>query len=121
MALSCRCPAPGLIHHSDRGVQYAASEYINRLETAGVCISMSAVGNRDDNAKAESFFKTLKYEEVYLNEYRTFEEAEANLARFIEDVYNTKRLHSSLGYLPPIEFEGIEIRTAEVLTFATVQ
>ncbi|GAC1469530.1 MAG: IS3 family transposase [Gemmatimonadaceae bacterium] len=113
MALSCRCPAPGLIHHSDRGVQYAASEYINRLETAGVRISMSAVGNPYDNAKAESFFKTLKYEEVYLKEYRTFEEAESNLERFIEAVYNTKRLHSSLGFLPPVEFEGTETRNAE--------
>lgn len=74
-----RCPAPGLIHHSDRGVQYAAREYVNRLEAAGIQISMSAAGNRDDNAKAESFLKTLKYEEVYLKDYRTFEEADANL------------------------------------------
>ncbi len=73
--------------------------------SAGVQISMSAKGNAYDNAKAESFFKTLKQEEVYLKEYQTFEEASANIGRFIEDVYNTKRLHSSLGYVPPLEFE----------------
>ncbi len=67
---------------------------------------MAAVGNPYENAKAESFFKTLKREEVYLNEYRTFEEAEANLAHFIDEVYNVKRLHSSLGYRPPVEFEA---------------
>lgn len=116
-----RRPAPGLIHHSDRGVQYAASEYVGRLEAAEARISMSAVGNPYDNAKAESFFKTLKYEEVYLKEYRTFEDAETNLERFIEAVYNTKRLHSSLGYLPPIEFEAAQTRNAEELTFAAVR
>ncbi|GAC1604242.1 MAG: IS3 family transposase [Acidimicrobiales bacterium] len=121
MALIRRCPLPGFIHHSDRGVQYAAGEYVARLEAAGAQISMSAVGNPYDNAKAESFFKTLKREEVYLKEYRTFEEAEANLERFIEAVYNTKRLHSSLGYLPPVEFEAAQARNAEELTFATVR
>jgi putative transposase len=121
MALLRRCPMPGFIHHSDRGVQYAAGEYVARLEAAGARVSMSAVGNPYDNAKAESFFKTLKREEVYLKEYRTFEEAEANLERFIEAVYNTKRLHSSLGYLPPIEFEAAQTRNAEKLTFATVR
>jgi len=120
MALVRRRPLPGFIHHSDRGVQYAAGEYVARLETAGAQISMSAAGNPYDNAKAESFFKTLKREEVYLKEYRNFEEAEANLERFIEAVYNTKRLHSSLGYLPPIEFEAAQMRNAEKLTFATV-
>ena len=84
-----------------------------RLEEAGVRISMSAVGNPYHNAKAESFFKTLKHEEVYLKEYRTFEEAEGNLERFIEDVYNTKRLHSRLGYLPPVEFEAATAISAE--------
>ena len=73
--------------------------------SAGVQISMSAKGNASDNAKAERFFKTVKQEEVYLKEYQTFEEASANIGRFIEDVYNTKRLHSSLGYVPPLEFE----------------
>jgi len=121
MALTRRCPPPGWIHHSDRGVQYAASEYVSRLEAAAARISMSAIGNPYDNARAEGFFKTLKYEEVYLKEYRTFEEAEANLERFIEAVYNTKRLHSSLGYLPPIEFEAAQARNAEKLTFAAVR
>jgi putative transposase len=105
-ALSTRHPAPGLIHHSDRGVQYASAPYIARLHDAGAQISMSATGNPYDNAKAESFFKTLKREEVYLNSYQTFRDAQENLDRFIGDVYNVKRLHSSLGYLPPIEFEA---------------
>jgi len=121
MALVRRRPTSGLIHHSDRGVQYAAGEYVARLEAAQAQISMSAVGNPYDNAKAESFFKTLKREEVYRKDYRTFEEAETNLERFIEAVYNTKRLHSSLGYLPPIEFEAVQVRTAEKLTFAAVR
>jgi putative transposase len=106
MALSSRQPAPGLIHHSDQGVQYASSEYVTRLEEAGARISMAAVGNPYENAKAESFFRTLKMEEVYLNEYQDFEEAHQNIAEFIEKVYNQKRLHSSLGYLPPVEFEA---------------
>ena len=106
MAVRCRQPAPGLIHHSDRGVQYASGDYVAALEAAGARISMAARGNPYENAKAESFFKTLKHEEVYLKEYRNLEDAEANLERFIADVYNTKRLHSSLGYLPPVEFEA---------------
>jgi len=104
-ALTNRQPPAGLIHHSDRGVQYACAAYVARLDQAGARISMAAVGNPYDNAKAESFFKTLKREEVYLHQYQTFHEAEANLARFIDDVYNTKRLHSSLDYRPPVEFE----------------
>jgi len=104
-ALNERQPAAGLIHHSDHGVQYASSAYVERLQAVGACISMAAVGNPYENAKAESFFKTLKYEEVYLKRYHTFAEAYANIATFIEDVYNAKRLHSSLGYRPPIEFE----------------
>jgi putative transposase len=104
-AISARRPSVDLIHHSDRGVQYASADYVARLESLGARISMSAKGNPYDNARAESFFKTLKREEVYLQQYQTFAEAEANLSRFIEDVYNRKRLHSSLGYWPPVEFE----------------
>ena len=104
-ALATREVKPGLIHHSDRGVQYASIAYTERLLSMGVRISMSAKGNAYDNAKAESFFKTLKQEEVYLKQYQTFEEASTNLGQFIDDVYNTKRLHSSLGYVPPEEFE----------------
>jgi putative transposase len=104
-ALATREVRPGLIHHSDRGVQYASTAYTERLLSVGAHISMSAKGNVYDNAKAESFFKTLKQEEVYLKQYQTFEEASANIGQFIDDVYNTKRLHSSLGYVPPVEFE----------------
>ena len=104
-ALATRRPAPGFIHHSDQGVQYASAAYVARLAEAGARSSMAAVGNPYENAKAESFFKTLKREEVYLKDYQTFAEARTNLAQFIDDVYNTKRLHSSLGYRPPAEFE----------------
>jgi putative transposase len=107
MALASRQPAPGLIHHSDQGVQYASSEYVLRLEEAGARISMAGVGNPYENAQAESFFRTLKLEEVYLKDYSSFEEAQENIGEFIEEVYNEKRLHSSLGYLPPVEFEAL--------------
>jgi putative transposase len=107
MALAARRPAPGLIHHSDQGVQYASGEYVERLEEAGARISMAALGNPYENARAESFFRTLKLEEIYLKDYRDFEEAEENIGEFIEEAYNEKRLHSSLGYLPPVEFEAI--------------
>jgi putative transposase len=106
-AIASRCPAPGLIHHSDHGVQYAATRYVARLAQVGAQISMAAVGNVYENALAESFFATLKREEVYLHDYQTFAEAEANLERFLDDVYNHKRLHSSLGYRPPSEFEAL--------------
>ncbi len=111
-AVATRDPAPGLIHHSDRGVQYSSGDYVARLDGIGARISMAATGNPYENAKAESFFKTLKWEEVYLQEYRTLEEAEANIGRFIADVYNTKRLHSSLGYRPPAEFEAAHLAAA---------
>lgn len=107
MALEARRPKAGLVHHSDRGVQYAAAEYTDLLKAHGIQISMSRVGNPYDNAKAESFMKTLKYEQVYLCEYRNLAEARAGIGEFIECVYNQKRLHSSLGYLPPAEFEAL--------------
>lgn len=107
-AIALRCPPAGLIHPSDRGVQYASTAYTRRLEQIGALVSMSGKGNPYDNAKAESFFKTLKREEVYLKEYPTFAEAQHNLGAFIDDVYNVKRLHSSLDYLPPVEFEAAE-------------
>lgn len=106
MALGERCPPSGLVHHSDRGVQYASGAYIERLEQAGALVSMSAKGRPRDNAKAESFFRTLKVEEVYLNDYENLDHARRELRWFIEDVYNQKRLHSSLGYVPPCEFEA---------------
>ena len=96
----------GMIHHSDRGVQYASHAYIDRLNELGISISMSGKGNAYDNAFAESFMKTLKVEEVYIKEYETFEDAYTNIRDFIELVYNEKRLHSSIGYVPPAEFEA---------------
>lgn len=94
-----------LVHHSDRGVQYASEEYADTLLENEINISMSRSGNPYDNAFAESFNKTIKVEEVYINEYETFEEAYKNIKHFIELVYNKKRLHSSIGYVPPDEFE----------------
>ena len=105
-AIAVRRPRVGLIHHSDRGVQYASGEYVARLSEIGAYPSMSKAGCPYDNAKVESFFKTLKKEEVYLSQYQNFEEARTNLGAFLDDVYNVKRLHSSLGYLPPTEFEA---------------
>lgn len=96
----------GLVHHSDRGAQYASHAYVERLKDCGITGSMSRKGNPYDNAFAESFIKTLKCEEVYLSEYEDFDEAYRNIRRFIEEVYNQKRLHSSIGYIPPNEFEG---------------
>ena len=104
-ALESRQVRLGLVHHSDRGVQYASREYTDLLKGSGIAISMSRSGNPYDNAKAESFMKTLKYEEVYLWEYDSFEDAKEQIEHFLEDVYNMKRLHSAVGYLPPAEFE----------------
>jgi putative transposase len=105
MALSRRAVQPGLVHHSDRGSQYASNDYTDLLKTNGIDISMSRKGNPWDNAAGESFMKTLKYEEVLRNEYRDLAEARASIREFLEKVYNEKRLHSALGYLPPAEFE----------------
>jgi transposase InsO family protein len=104
-ALADRQVEPGIVHHSDRGVQYCSQTYVERLQAYGFAISMSRAGNPYDNAKAESFMKTLKSEEVYLHQYRDQDEARASMQRFIEEVYNGKRLHSSLGYLSPASFE----------------
>lgn len=107
MALNTRkgMAIDGLIHHSDRGVQYACHEYTNKLEQYGILVSMSAKGNPYDNAYAESLFKTIKREEVYMSDYESFEDAYQNIEHFIEEVYNEKRLHSAIGYQPPAEFE----------------
>jgi putative transposase len=105
MALERRRPAAGLVHHSDRGVQYASLDYTGLLRQHGITISMSRKGNPYDNAFCESFMKTLKYEEVHRQEYRNLAEARGSISRFLEQVYNSKRLHSALAYRPPVEFE----------------
>ena len=111
MALARRRPAPGLVHHSDRGMQYASRAYTQLLHDHGIRISMSRKANPWDNAACESFLKTLKYEEVYRTEYRDLADARASLGVFLEKVYNQKRLHSALGYLPPAEFErGLRVQ-----------
>jgi len=106
MAIEQRGVALGLVHHSDRGSQYASNDYTDLLKASGIEISMSRKGNPWDNAACESFMKTLKYEEVLRNEYRDLTEARASIHEFLEKVYNRKRLHSALGYLPPVEFEA---------------
>jgi transposase InsO family protein len=105
-ALAARCPPPGLIHHSDRGTQYACEEYRALLERHGLQASMSRPGNPYDNAKAESFMATLKREQIDGRAYRDLAEAEADIGAFIDAVYNRERLHSALGYRSPEEFEA---------------
>jgi transposase InsO family protein len=105
MAIAARSPQPGLVHHSDRGVQYACGEYGARLARAELQRSMCSRGTPYDNARAESFFKTLKTEEVYVQEYADYADAVRSVNHFIDIVYNRRRLHSSLGYRPPVEFE----------------
>ena len=106
MALARRVVPPGLVHHSDRGTQYASGDYTQLLQDNQISISMSRKANPWDNAACESFMKTLKYEEVHRNEYRDLAEARASIREFLEKIYNQKRLHSALGYLPPAEFEA---------------
>ncbi|WP_026299152.1 IS3 family transposase [Deinococcus aquatilis] len=103
-ALGARCPAPGLLHHSDQGSQYASRVYVDRLQEAGLIPSMSRKGNPYDNARMESFYKTLKTEEVDLQDYLDFDDAQRHIHHFIGQLYNQERLHSSLGYVPPAEF-----------------
>lgn len=113
MAFEKRGAPAGLIHHSDRGVQYACGEYTRLLQEHGVQISMSRKGNPHDNAKAESFMKTLKHEEGHRVEYRDLAEAKRGIQTFLERTYNRKRLHSALGYRPPAEFDTLE-QTARI-------
>ncbi|MCM3903332.1 MAG: IS3 family transposase [Pyrinomonadaceae bacterium] len=105
MAIAARQPRPGLVHHSDRGVQYASAEYIAVLQQHGIVPSMSRPANPYDNASCESFMKTLKQEEIYLYEYRDLEHLRGHVADFMEQYYNRRRLHSSLSYQTPEEFE----------------
>jgi putative transposase len=116
MALRRRRPRPGLIHHSDQGVQYACREYNELLSQHGIRPSMSRAGMPYDNARCERFIRTLKYEEVYVHEYASITDARRSIAHFIEIVYNRKRLHSALGYLPPAEFEATLDEPSSALT-----
>jgi putative transposase len=109
MALEQRGSVEGCIHHSDRGVQYACHAYVEELRGAKIRISMARKGNPYDNAVAESFMKTLKYEEVYLWDYQSVEDVMRRMPYFLQEVYNQKRLHSALGYVTPQEFEEAEL------------
>lgn len=107
MTLRRRRPTPGLIHHSDRGVQYASNEYVALLREHDIHISMSRAGNPYENGACERFSKTLKHNEIYLREYEDIDDTRRRIGHFIDDIYNRKRLHSALGYLPPAEFEEL--------------
>jgi transposase InsO family protein len=109
MGLEERGSVQGCIHHSDRGVQYACHAYVKELQAAGMRISMARKGNPYDNAAAESFMKTLKYEEVYLWDYQSLEDVKRRVPYFLQEVYNQKRLHSALGYVTPEEFEQTQL------------
>jgi transposase InsO family protein len=108
-AITQRQPPPGLVHHSDRGVQYASGDYVRILENNQILPSMSRPANPYDNARCESFFKTLKREEIYANQYSDLDDLRANIEEFIERYYNSCRLHSALGYRPPEEFERVAL------------
>ena len=108
MAIERRKPGEGVVHHSDRGVQYACNDYVEILKDKKFVISMSNKGNPYDNAQAESFMKTIKAEEVYMWDYKTIDDVLKSVPFFIEEVYNKKRLHSSIGYVPPVEFEELQ-------------
>ena len=116
MAIDSRRPGEGIIHHSDQGVQYASHEYTDELRKHSFQISMARKGNPYDNAMMESFFKTLKHEEVYLYEYNTIDDVNARVSHFIEQVYNVKRLHSAIGLMPPEEYEELLIRGKQEVT-----
>jgi putative transposase len=118
MAIAQRKPKEGCIHHSDQGVQYASIDYITKLTENKFKISMSRLGNPYDNAMAESFMKTLKYEEVRLWDYKTMDDVLERIPFFIAEVYNKKRLHSSIGYVPPDEFESAYAEKEQVLLTA---
>ena len=120
MAINTRNPKPGCIHHSDRGVQYASTDYIKELNFFGFQISMSRKGNPYDNAYAESLIKTLKSEEVHMWEYHTIEDVQRRIPYFIEEVYNHKRLHSALGYRPPCEYEMLMLNEDPNQTTLTI-
>ena len=109
-----RQPPPGVVHHSDRGVQYASGPYVGLLQKHGMIPSMSRPANPYDNASCESFMKTLKREEIYANEYRDLDNLRENIAAFIDSYYNRVRLHSALGYKPPEEFEQSVAPRADV-------
>ena len=118
-AIAARQPAPGLVHHSDRGVQYASDEYVQVLQAQQMIPSMSRPANPYDNAGCESFMKTLKREEIYANDYVDLEHLRRNIETFIDDYYNRCRVHSALGYQPPEEFEQ-QLKTATTFAAATM-
>ena len=115
-ALADRSVTPSLIHHSDRGVQYCAREYVDLLLSYGIRISMSRTGNPYDNALAESFMRTLKCEEVYLRSYLDRDSALLHIQEFLDDIYNCRRLHSSLGYVAPAAYEALTYETPVATT-----
>ncbi len=118
MALSSRDFSNGLIHHSDRGVQYASINYTNLLKLNNIEISMSRPANPYDNAFLESFMKTIKQEEIYMNEYDDLNDAISNISNFIEEVYNKKRIHSSIGYVSPTDYEFAFSSVSKVTSFS---